>query len=93
LPIGQVIWSVDDGVCPSQIGVVEPMAEPERRRPGRPRCAGPPRETVVALKGSPEWKAWLDGFAGHCRLGLADTIEQSLDHYALGRRYRRPPKR
>jgi hypothetical protein len=54
---------------------------------------GPPRETVVALKGSPEWKAWLDGFAGHCRLGLADTIEQSLLCYAQERDYGGPPKR
>ena len=65
------------------------MAEPKRRKPGRPRRVGPARETVVALKGSPEWKAWLDGFADHCRLGLADTIEQSLDYYAQERRY--PP--
>jgi len=54
---------------------------------------GPARETVVALKGSPEWKTWLDGFAGHCRLGLADTIEQSLLSYAEEREFRRPPKR
>jgi hypothetical protein len=47
----------------------------------------------VALKGSTEWKAWLDGFAGHCRLGLADTIEQSLLCYAKEREFRRPPKR
>lgn len=45
------------------------------------------------MKGSPEWKTWLDGFAGHCRLGLADTIEQSLDYYAQERKYHRPPKR
>ena len=69
------------------------MRESQRRKPGRPRRDGPPRETVVALKGSPEWKAWLDGFAGHCRLGLADTIEQSLDYYAQERKYHRPPKR
>jgi hypothetical protein len=69
------------------------MEEPERRRPGRPRRAGPARETVVALKGSPEWKAWLDGFAGHCRLGLADTIEQSLLYYAGERDFAWPPKR
>lgn len=69
------------------------MTEPKRRRPGRPRRPGPPRETLVALKGSREWKTWLDGFAGHCRLGLADTIEQSLLSYADERRYRRPPKR
>jgi hypothetical protein len=47
----------------------------------------------VALKGSLEWKAWLDGFAGHCRLGLADTIEQSLLSYAKERDFQGPPKR
>ena len=69
------------------------MEEPKPRRPGRPRRVGPARETVVALKGLADWKTWLDGFAGHCRLGLADTIEQSLDYYAQERRYPRPPKR
>ncbi len=69
------------------------MTDPERRRPGRPRKVGPPREAAVALKGSPEWKAWLDGFAGHCRLGLADTVEQSLLCYAKQRDYGEPPKR
>ncbi|HEV3162756.1 MAG TPA: hypothetical protein VGZ22_01850 [Isosphaeraceae bacterium] len=69
------------------------MLEPIRKRPGRPKRAGPARETVVALKGSPEWKAWLDSFAGHCRLGLADTIEQSLLSYSKERGYRGPPKR
>lgn len=69
------------------------MGELNRRRPGRPRRVGPPRETVVALKGSPEWKAWLDSFAGHCRLGLSDTIEQSLLCYARERGFGQPPKR
>ncbi len=69
------------------------MTESGRRKSGRPRGQGPARETVVALKGSAEWKTWLDGFAGHCRLGLADTIEQSLDCYAQERGYGRPPKR
>jgi hypothetical protein len=73
--------------------MVELMTEPNRRKPGRPKRAGPPRETVVALKGAPEWKVWLDGFANHCRLGLADTNEQSLDYYSQERRYHRPPKR
>jgi hypothetical protein len=69
------------------------MKEPEHRRPGRPKRTGPARETVVALKGSAEWKAWLDGFSGHCRLGLADTIEQSLLYYAKERDFQAPPKR
>jgi hypothetical protein len=54
---------------------------------------GPVRETVVALKGASEWKAWLDEFADPCRLGLADTIEQSLLSYAKQRGFRDLPKR
>ena len=69
------------------------MAKPERRRPGRPRRAAPRRETVVAIKGSAEWKSWLDEFSLHCRLGLSDTIEQSLVYYAGERGYPEPPKR
>ena len=69
------------------------MVGQERRKPGRPKREGPARETVVALKGSAEWKAWLDGFADHCRLGLADTVEQSLLFYAKERSYGGPPKR
>ncbi len=42
----------------------------------------------LQLKGSQEWKSWLDGFAGHCRLGLADTVEQSLLCYAKERKFR-----
>jgi hypothetical protein len=73
--------------------VVESMAEPEQRRPGRPKGDGPERATVVALKGTREWKMWLDRFATHCRLGLADTIEQSLLTYSKERGFRSPPKR
>src|SRR5258705_13241134 len=76
----------------SRMAMVERMVEPGPRKPGRPKGLTPVRETVVALKGSAEWKSWLDGFSYHCRLGLADTIEQSLVYYAKRREYRGPPK-
>jgi hypothetical protein len=69
------------------------MVEPKRRITGRPKRSEPIRETVVALKGSTEWKTWLDDFSSHCRLGLADTIEQSLLYYAKERDFKGPPKR
>lgn len=69
------------------------MVESKGGKAGRPRQTGPIRGTVIALKGSREWKKWLDGFAGHCRLGLADTMEQSLVYYAKERGYETPPKR
>jgi hypothetical protein len=74
------------------IAMVKRMVEP-KKTPGRPKGPRPVRETVVALKGSPEWKTWLDRFAYHCRLGLADTIEQSLVYYAEERGFGGPPKR
>jgi hypothetical protein len=69
------------------------MAEKKKRKPGRPKGTGPARETVISLKGTEAWKTWLDGFADHCRLGIADTIEQSLIVYAKERGYQTPPKR
>jgi hypothetical protein len=80
-------------VAHSRIAMVGMMEKPRRRRPGRPKLAEPRRETVVAIKGSTEWKSWLDGFSSHCRLGLSDTIEQSLVYYAVERGYQEPPKR
>lgn len=60
---------------------------------GRPKGDQPARMTVLAVKGTADWKKWLDEFAAHCRLGLGDTIEQSLLLYAHDRGFNPPPKR
>ena len=67
------------------------MSEPKRPR-GRPKGAGS-KPNVVAMKGSPEWKAWLDAFGEHCRLSLADTIDHALASFAEQKGFRAPPKR
>ena len=69
------------------------MAIPGGGKRGRPKRDGPNRMTVLAVKGTTDWKSWLDEFAAHCRLGLGDTIEQSLLVYAETRGFRIPPKR
>jgi hypothetical protein len=51
------------------------------------------RATIVALKGVPEFKAWLDDFARHCGLSTADTIGMALGAYAEAKGFRPPPKR
>ncbi len=60
--------------------------------PGRPKVATK-RESIVNLKGVPEFKTWLDELATHCNLSLADTIGQALQSYAEQRGFRPPPKR
>jgi hypothetical protein len=51
------------------------------------------RESVIGLKGLPEWKFWLAEFAEHCRLSMADTIDLALTELAHRRGFRPPPKR
>jgi hypothetical protein len=72
--------------------VATSMARPKKRAPGRPRVAVK-RESMLNLKGVPDYKAWLDDFAGHCDLSIADTIGQALAYYAEHRGFRPPPKR
>jgi hypothetical protein len=63
-----------------------------KKRAGRPKSGGP-KGNVVALKGAPEWKTWLDEFAGHCRLSLAGVIDLALERLAVEKGFRPPPKR
>ncbi len=48
---------------------------------------------MLNLKGVPIYKTWLDEFADHCELSIADTIGQALAHYAERRGFRAPPTR
>jgi hypothetical protein len=68
---------------------VAPMA---KKKAGRPR-SDVKRGTIVALKGFPEFKVWLDEFAMHCNLTTAETIGQALVVYADKRGFRAPPRR
>ena len=64
----------------------------KRRGPGRPK-GETRRETIIALKGVPEYKAWLYEFAEFCGLSQADTVGQALMVYAKERGFRTPPNR
>jgi hypothetical protein len=64
----------------------------KKKGPGRPK--GPiRRETVLGLKGTPEWKTWLEEYAEFCRLSMVDTIDQDLAEGAKRKGFRSPPMR
>jgi hypothetical protein len=49
---------------------------------------------AVTLRGSPEWKEWLEGLAFHCRLDVAKVIDRALIDYAKKEGYgREAPRR
>jgi hypothetical protein len=49
---------------------------------------------VVTLKGSPEWKAWVDELATFDRSSVAALIDRALAHYgkAIGFRKEAPER-
>jgi hypothetical protein len=53
------------------------------------------RKTIaVTIKGSPEWKEWIEGLAEHCRLDVAKVIDLAVVDFAKSEGYeRKAPQR
>lgn len=64
----------------------------EKRKPGRPKVTTK-RQSIINIKGVPEYKTWLDEFADHVGLSVADTIGMALAGFAEAKGFRTPPKR
>lgn len=62
--------------------VVEPMADASGQKP-----------LVVQMRGSREWKVWLEGLAARERLSVANLIDRILTQYAKEIGFRPPPRR
>lgn len=63
------------------------------RRPTR-KAEAERKAVVVALKGSPEWKAWVDDLAAHCRTDLSKLVDLALVELAKSRGFgREAPQR
>ncbi len=68
---------------------------PRAKRPrakGRPKVAEP-RRNVVSLRGSEQWREWLNSFAEHARMPAATLVDQAITHYAKVLEFDPPPKR
>lgn len=53
-----------------------------KNKGGRPKGKRPPIKPSVSLKGSEEWRKWLEELAHHVRLPMTYTIDQALMVYA-----------
>ena len=72
-----------DTSAASQASQVEP-------EPRGPAATG---SSTTNVRSTPEWKAWLAGFAAHSRKGLADTIDEALLRFSRAESYAPPPRR
>ena len=65
------------------------MAEPKRGR-GRPKGEGR-MPTALAVKGSAEWRDWVNALASHCRIDAAKLVDLALTSYAEEAGFKLPP--
>ena len=61
---------------------------------GRPKAAEAPKHNVLSIRGSTEWRDWLNDLSEHCRSKAADVIDRALVLYAKQEGFTKPaPKR
>ena len=63
-------------------------------RPKKRKAETQARPTAVTIKGSLEWRAWLEEAAEHCRTDVAKFIDAAVVEYAKAKSVpKAPPKR
>jgi predicted transcriptional regulator len=50
-------------------------------------------KNIFVLRGTDEWKVWLDELAAANSAPVTVTVEQALKDYALKLGFRKPPRR
>jgi hypothetical protein len=58
-----------------------------KKKTARSKPAADRKSIAVTIKGSPEWKEWIDGLAEHCRLDVAKVIDLAVVEYAKAEGY------
>lgn len=61
-----------------------------KKKTTRAKPAADRKSIAVTIKGGPEWKAWIDGLARHCRLDVAKVIDLAVVQFAKGEGYTPP---
>lgn len=51
----------------------------------------PPKPTAIAVRGSLEWREWLERGARHCRLDVAKLVDLSVTKYLRDQGFAEPP--
>jgi hypothetical protein len=64
------------------------MAKARAKKRAAPRARAADRKMIaVTIKGSPEWKEWVDGLARYCRLDVAKVFDLAVVQFAKGEGY------
>lgn len=71
--------------------VAKPKSGAAKKAAAKPSSAKP---TAVTIRGSSEWRDWLEQGAEHCLLDVAKLVDIAVTEYLKGRGFETPrPKR
>lgn len=59
-----------------------PLSDLDMARTKKSAPKPEPKPTVISLKGSGEWRVWLQELSSHCRTDAAKVIDAALIDYA-----------
>jgi hypothetical protein len=53
----------------------------------------PPRQSAFTIKGTAEWKAWVERAADHCRDSVSSLFDKAVADYVKAHGFEEPPPR
>lgn len=51
----------------------------------------PPRPAALIVKGTPEWKEWVENAAAYCRTNVSGLVDIAITQYVKSQGYEIPP--
>lgn len=62
--------------------VAEKKSKKEGKKSSLPASFGPGKGVAIQVRGSAEFKAWVEGLAEHDATDVSDVVERALANYA-----------
>jgi hypothetical protein len=82
-------------ICPVGTGAAMSVGMLDEVEVGRPKKQEKPAEPMkpktIGVRSSPEWAAWLERGAKHCRTDVAKLLDAAAVEYLAARGFKEPP--
>lgn len=66
---------------------------PKKKEPTRMSDLAPSQPLAVQVRGTPQWKEWVEELAEFARMPVSGIVDTALAQFAIILGFRPPPKR
>lgn len=71
--------------------VVSTVMGKKKRKAETKKAAGVQRATVLTIRGTDEWRAWVERLAKHARSSVSTLVDHALAEFAANHSFEEPP--